>query len=131
MQWYQRQRSSSRPQNAKTQQLSASSEKLTNTTANFVGLIDIGSVSTLTVWALAPLPCRIQGSITATATCLFIPAAAAAILGRQRRGLGKLALHSGAQSLEYFRFRSVRAIRANRSLERDILVFLCVFSYCL
>ena len=45
------------------------------------------NLTTFTVFPWAPLPCRIQGSIVATAPCLFIPAAAAAILGRQRRGL--------------------------------------------
>lgn len=40
---------------------------------------------TFTVLPLAPLPCRMHGSIVATAPCLFIPDAAAAILGRQRR----------------------------------------------
>ncbi|KAG7238599.1 hypothetical protein INR49_030673 [Caranx melampygus] len=44
------------------------------------------NITTFTVFPLAPLPCRMQGSIVATAPCLFIPAAAAAaILRRQRR----------------------------------------------
>lgn len=65
------------------------------------------TITTLTVLPLAPLPCRMQGSIVATAPCLFIPAAAAAILGRQRRDPSRFERTIPRSTSGFVLFRSI------------------------
>ena len=91
---HQRQRSSIHPKPAATTAAccppleSKRSNNMATTCLHLAVSVSEG-VTTLTVLPCAALPCRVQGSIVATAPCLFIPAAAAAILGLQRKGLSR------------------------------------------